>query len=229
MNPSEILCVIPARGGSKRMPRKNLIPVLGRPLIVHTVEQALAAALVGRVVVSTDDSDIAEVTRATGAEVVERPKEISNDEASSEAALLHVLDTLESAQGYVPSLLVFLQCTAPVRSPSDIDEAIRTLLDEGADSLVSVVEKRLFLWTVKEGRPVPMTYRPEARQRTQDMAPLYLENGSIYVLKPQVVRETGSRLGGTIAMYCMPEASAVDIDSFDDLRLCEALMRGASR
>ncbi|MCU0723789.1 MAG: acylneuraminate cytidylyltransferase family protein, partial [Planctomycetes bacterium] len=115
----DCLAIIPARGGSKGIPRKNLRPLGGKPLVVHSVDQALVCPRVGRVVVSTDDAEIAEVSRRAGAEVVERPAAISGDTASSESALLHVLDARKARGEEDPSLVVFLQATSPLRRPHD--------------------------------------------------------------------------------------------------------------
>lgn len=220
-----VLCVIPARGGSKRLPGKNLLPVAGKPLLVHTLEQALAARSVERVVVSTDGEEIARIARLHGAEVVARPAGISGDEAPSEAALLHVLDTLERRESYLPELVVFLQCTCPVREPEDIDEAVATLRRERADSLLSVVESRRLLWRLDQGRPRPLNYDFGERPRSQDREPDYHENGSIYVVRPELLRQTRNRLGGRIALYRMQEESFVDVDGPLDLMLCEAILR----
>jgi N-acylneuraminate cytidylyltransferase len=215
------LAIIPARGGSKGIPGKNLRPLAGRPLLAHTITQATAASLVSRVVVSTDDEAIAAVARAYGADLVRRPEAISGDTASSESALLDALGQLERDEGYRPDLIVFLQCTSPLRQPGDIDGAITALLDGGADSLLSVVPSHRFLWRRAEGGAEPVNYDYRQRPRRQDRAPEYWENGSIYVLRPWVLREHNNRLGGRIALYEMPEWSGVDIDSPEDFALCE--------
>lgn len=207
------------------MPGKNLLPVAGKPLLVHTVEHALAARSVDRVVVSTDDPEIGRAARHAGAEVVERPARLSGATAPSEAALLHVLDSLERREGYRPELVVFLQCTAPVRRPADVDGAVARLRSEGADSLLSVVESRSFLWRLEEGRPAPLNYDPSARPRSQDRPPEFQENGSIYVTKVELLRATGNRLGGRIALYPMEPDCFVDIDGPLDLVLAEAVLR----
>lgn len=224
--PSRVLCVIPARGGSRRLPGKNLLPVAGKALLTHTIEHALAAGSVDRVVVSTDDPAIAEVARGAGAEVVERPEELSGDTAPSEAALLHALDALEAADGYRPDLVVFLQCTAPVRAPNDIDAAVARLRREGADSLLSVVPSRSFLWRLEGDRPVPINYDPADRPRSQDRPAEFAENGSIYVTRAEVLRATGNRLGGRVTLHPMAEESFVDVDGPLDLVLADAILRG---
>ena len=122
-----ILAIIPARGGSKGIPRKNLQPLAGKPLLAYTIEHARATPAVTRVVVSTDDVEIASVAQQYGAEVIWRPAEISGDTATSEAALLHALDHLRDNEGYEPDLVVFLQATSPLRRSDDIQRAVETL------------------------------------------------------------------------------------------------------
>jgi CMP-N,N'-diacetyllegionaminic acid synthase len=219
-----VLCIIPARGGSKRLPGKNLAPLAGKPLVAHSIEQALAAPSVERVVVSTDDPEIARAARERGAEVIERPAELATDEAPSEGALLHALDTLEAREGYVPDLLLFLQATVPVRRPEDLEAAIATLEREGADSLLSVVESRRFHWREDVGGARPVDYDPRRRPRSQERQPDLVENGSIYLVRPAVLRREGCRLGGRIALYRMGAESAVDVDGPLDLALCAAAL-----
>jgi len=115
------LAIIPARGGSKGIPRKNIRPLAGKPLIAYSIEAALQAESVNRVVVSTDDSDIVKVSKQYGAEIVWRPDEISGDKVSSELALLHVLDQLNKSENYIPDFIVFIQCTSPLMLSKDID------------------------------------------------------------------------------------------------------------
>jgi CMP-N,N'-diacetyllegionaminic acid synthase len=219
-----VLAIIPARGGSKGIPRKNLRRLAGRPLLVHTIDHALATSSVSRVVVSTDDDEIAAVAAGAGAEVVRRPAVLAADEAISESVLLHVLDHLRDAESYEPGLVVFLQATAPIRRKNDIDDAITRLREAGADSLLSVVPSRSFIWRVVHGEPTPLNYDHRVRPRRQDMPLEFVENGSIYVFKPWVLRQTTNRLGGRVAMYVMSRWSAVDIDDPGDLALCEWIM-----
>jgi len=220
-----IIAVIPARGGSKELPRKNLQPLAGKPLIAHTIEAALAAFSVDRVIVSTEDEEIARVASEHGAEVVRRPDELASDDASSESALLHVLDHLLEEEQIEPDLVVFLQATSPLRRDHDIDDAVATLRDNDSDSVLSVVASHRFLWRQGETGPEPLNYDYHARPRRQEREPEYVENGSIYVLKPWVLRQHENRLGGRIALYEMDRWSAVDIDDAADLALCESILR----
>ena len=143
----ETLAIIPARGGSKGIPRKNVLPLAGKPLIAHNILAARAASRVSRVVVSTDDAEIAAVAKDYGAEVVMRPDALAGDVSRSEDALLHVLDTLEQEEDYRPDMIAFLQCTSPLTAPEDIDGTLAALGDKGADSALAVVPFHYFLWS----------------------------------------------------------------------------------
>ena len=221
--PDGVLTVIPARGGSKRIPRKNLSDFRGRPLVVHSIEDALGAESVTRVVVSTDDDEIASVAQRAGAEVIVRPEELSGDTASSESALLHVLDELREREGYQPELVVFLQCTSPCRDPEDIDAAIELLMAEGADSLLSVCRFKRYVWRVESGTAVPVNYDYRHRWREQEFPEQYMENGSIYVFRPTVLREGDNRLGGRIALYEMSRSKSLQIDEPGDFAQARSL------
>lgn len=199
----------------------------GKPLIAYTIEQALKTPSISRVVVSTDDAEIGAVSQQYGAEVVWRPAEISGDTASSESALLHVLEYLEQNEGYEPELLVFLQATSPLRKPQDISNAIQRLIDEEADSLLSLAPFGHFLWHVSDGQLQSLNFDYLNRPRHQELSPLYMENGSIYVFKPWVLREFGNRLGGKITHFEMHPLSAVDIDTPADFALCETIMNSS--
>jgi YrbI family 3-deoxy-D-manno-octulosonate 8-phosphate phosphatase len=220
---SGVLAIIPARGGSKGIPRKNVRPFLGKPLLAHTIEHALQAPSVTRVVVSTDDPEIAAIARQYGAEVVMRPAEISGDTAGSEAALLHVLDHLETAEGYKPELVVFLQATSPLRPPGSVQAAIEILRREQADALFSACPVHGFVWRIHGERPTSVSYDYRNRPRRQDIGEDLVENGSIYVFKPWVLREQANRLGGKIALYRMDILDSFQIDEPGDLKLLERL------
>ena len=218
------LAIIPARGGSKGIPRKNLQPLDGRPLLAHSLEQARDARAVDRVIVSTDDQEIAEVSRRYGAEVVSRPAELAGDTASSESALLHALDVLRERENYEPDLVVFLQATSPLRHVDDIDQSIALLERKGADSLFSACSVHGFIWRRLGEDLQSVTYDHTQRQRRQDLdVEDYLENGSIYVFRPWVLREHGNRLGGRMVVYPMDPLHSFQIDEPADLELMEGL------
>lgn len=218
------LAIIPARGGSERIPRKNLMPLAGLPVVAHSIRHALAAAAVDEVVVSTDDDEIAAVAHSFGAEVVRRPPELSTAEATSESALLHVLDARRADGHDDPELVVFLQCTSPVRRRGDIDAAVATLRETGADSVFSATDSRWLLWADAADGPRPLNYDFERRRREQDMAREVRENGSIYVTRTELLRERGNRLGGRIAIHEMDYWSSFQLDAPEDAELLEWIL-----
>lgn len=221
------LAIIPARGGSKGIPGKNIRLVAGRPLLAYTIEHALHTPQISRVVVSTDDSVIARVAMESGAEVVMRPPEISGDTASSESALLHTLDHLRESEGYEPDLVVFLQATSPLRAPDDIGRAIDTLIAERADSLFSACPVHGFVWRrdrAPGSEPRSFSYDYQVRPRRQDAPEDLIENGSIYIFRPGVLRESGNRLGGRIAVHLMDPVNSFQVDEPADLELIERLL-----
>ncbi|MFQ5698241.1 MAG: cytidylyltransferase domain-containing protein [Myxococcota bacterium] len=219
------VAIIPARGGSKRIPRKNIQPLDGRPLVAHTIGHARAAEHVDLVYVSTEDPEVAEISRSHGAQIIERPASLASDTTTSEAVLLHALDCLRS-RGIESEIVVLLQCTSPLRASDDVDRAIDCLRSTGADSLLSASEYRRFLWTLDaQGSPCSLNYDYRKRRRTQDLDPQYQENGSIYVFKPWVLETFENRLGGKIAIYVMSEGNSLEIDSYEDFELCRQRLR----
>ncbi|HEY2010101.1 MAG TPA: acylneuraminate cytidylyltransferase family protein [Rhizomicrobium sp.] len=222
----KILAIIPARGGSKAIPRKNIIDFGGKPVLAWSVEQALASTRINRVVVSTDDDEIADVARRYRAEVIVRPPELSGDTASSESALVHVLDTLATQENYVPDLVVFLQATSPLRGEGDLDKAIAQLECEQADTLVSAGPFHGFVWEILDGKARPLTYDPLNRPRRQDIKAEYVvENGSFFVFKPEILRTLNSRLGGKISIYRQDLIDSFEINETEDMPLLLAMLR----
>jgi len=226
----ETVAIIPARGGSRGIPQKNLMDFCGQPLLAWSVQQARDAALVDQVYVSSDSDAILELASGLGAQPVRRPEALSGDTASSEAALLHALDWIRDADGQDPELLVFLQATSPVREPTDIDGAVRALRAADADSLFSAaVLEDLTAWRRTEDGLEGLTFDPARRLRRQDREPVYLENGSIYVLRPWLLRRDENRLGGRIAVFEMPRWKSFEIDDLEDAELCAHLFRSKLR
>ena len=222
-----ILVLIPARAGSKGIPGKNLVHLGGVPLLSWSIEQARATPAVDRVVVSTDGSDIADEARKWGAEVVRRPPELSGDEATSESALLHALDTLRSSEDYEPDLVMFLQATSPLRRRTDLADALDIFEREEADSLFSASSAHGFVWRQGPGLGDglrALTYDPDRRPRRQEIGEDLVENGSIYIFRPKILREYGNRLGGKIAVFPMHPLDSYQIDEPADLELFEQLL-----
>jgi len=224
------LAVIPARGGSVGVPRKNVRLLAGRPLIAYTIEQALRAERVNRVVVSTDDDQIASVARRFAAEVVRRPAELAGPTASSESALLHVLDHLAETEDYKPDLLVFLQCTSPLTLAEDIDGAIDTLQARQADTALAVTPFHYFLWGVDvAGEVVGLNHEKATRIMRQQREPQYLETGAVYVMRTDGFRAAKHRFFGKTAMYVTPPERRLEIDEPVDFQVAEMLLQERRR
>jgi N-acylneuraminate cytidylyltransferase len=225
-----IAAIIPARGGSKGITRKNALPLAGKPLLAHVLEQARLAHAVDRVIVSTDDAEIAEVAGRFGAVVVWRPAELSGDSASSESALLHVLEHLRMTEGYEPDLLVFLQCTSPLTLAEDIDGTVRALLDARADSALAVTPFHYFLWRPGEdGDGVGINHDKRVRPLRQERERQYRETGAVYVMRTAGFREARHRFFGKTALYLMPPERCLEIDDPADFQVAEVLMREQQR
>lgn len=223
------LAVIPARGGSKGVPRKNVMDLAGKPLIAWSILAVAEAEEPIRCLVSTDDQEIADVAKAYGAEVVRRPSELASDEAPTEPSLVHVLDILE-ADGYEPSEVMLLQATSPVRLPGTLDAALRMYHDSGATSLVAVVEEHPFLWRGPVAEPAPL-YDVSARPRRQDLTDAqrcYRETGSLYITAPAALRSSGNRISGSTVLFPLRPEEGGDIDTLQDMTSAGFLLSGGN-
>ena len=216
--------IIPARGGSKSIPGKNLQKVSGKALIARAIQACRSAKRVTRVIVSTDDRLIASAAKAEGAEVVDRPCDISGDEASSEQALLHALEILESAGRALPEVIVFVQCTSPFVAGSDVDGVVAALLADGADCALSVTTHHGFLWRKSpDGGMTGVNHDPAQRLRRQDREVEFLETGAVYAMRTAGFRSARHRFFGKIATYKVPRWRAIEIDEPDDLAAARLL------
>lgn len=220
----DISAIIPARAGSKGIINKNIIDFCGKPLLAWSIEVALQSHLVMEVYVSTDGEEIAEIAESFGAKVIWRPKELSTDESSSESAIAHAMEAIE--KNHPLDLVLFLQATSPIRKVNDIDEAIEIFHKEKLDSLFSMSRTEDYcLWKREKGKLDSVNFDYHNRGRRQEREPLYLENGSIYIFKPKILREYQNRLGGRIGMYEMPFTRSYEIDCLEDMEICEFFMK----
>jgi N-acylneuraminate cytidylyltransferase len=198
----------------------------GKSLIGWTIETALAAQHVDKVIVSTDDTGIADISSRFGVEVIMRPSELSGPLASSESALLHVLQTLRETENFQPEVTVFLQCTSPLTLPEDIDGTVQALLDENADSAFAVTPFHYFLWRRKEtGGVVGINHDKRSRLMRQEREPDYLETGAVYAMRTEGFQKAKHRFFGKTVMYIMPAERCLEIDELADLRIAEVLLR----
>lgn len=223
-NMEKCVAIIPARAGSKGVINKNIIDFCNKPLIGWSIEQAKKAKCINEVYVSTDGEQIASISEQFGAKIIWRPKEIANDIASSEEALIHAIDTIEKDDTI--SKVVFLQATSPIRRANDIDNAMLVFEKGYYDSLFSMsVLEDYCMWKKKKGKLVSWSYDYQMRGRRQEREKIYLENGSIYIFIPEILRKNSNRLGGKIGMYEMPFNQSYEIDSIEDISICEFFMK----
>jgi CMP-N,N'-diacetyllegionaminic acid synthase len=215
-----VLAYIPARGGSKGIPMKNLAPCAGKSLLQWTVECGRASELIDTTVVSSDDAEILRVGSRLGAECHMRNEEHSSDTSQIEDGLSAFLDIWDAGDNHQFDAIAILQPTSPQREGWQIDEAIQLL--EHADSVVSVVSSHALKWA-RNGDTSPM-YDIYARPRRQEMDSFYEENGAIYATTTKSFRATGVRSGGKVALYVMGEADRYQIDSPFDLAVVEGIL-----
>ena len=215
--------IIPARGGSKGIPRKNIRPLAGKPLVAYSIESSLRSSLNDRTVVSTDDEEIAQIAGQHGGEVVMRPSVLATDKAITELAMIHAVEQLER-DGWAVDIVVLLQPTSPLRPDDLIDGCIKKLLDENADSLLTVCPAHYFFWGRETGE-VRAHYDYMNRPMRQDMDPMYQENGNVYVTRRNILMDNRNRLGGNIEMYVMEPEDSIQIDAPFDFWLVEQIMQ----
>jgi CMP-N-acetylneuraminic acid synthetase len=218
------LGIIPARGGSKSVPRKNIRLVGGRPLIAYTIEAAQRSALLAHYVVSTDDIEIAGVARDCGSPILMRPPELAADETPTLPVVRHALAELRQPFDVV----VVLQPTTPLRLGADIDRALRLLDETGADSIVSVYQVSdhhpARMYRLEQGRLVPYEAGPPARLR-QELPTVYHRNGAIYACRRRVIDELNTLVGPDSRPYIMPRDRSLNVDDEFDLAVADRLLR----
>ena len=216
---AQVCAVIPARGGSKGVPRKNVREIGGQPLIARAVRSLVATDGIDVVVVTTDDDEIAGVAAAAGAVVVRRPAELAGDEASSESALLHALDALEQT----PDVLVFAQATSPFIDPSDVAHAVKLVGDGTCDVAFAATRTDVFLWKQGPDGVTGVNHDMTTRPRRQDREPEWAETGAFYVMRVDGFRQHRHRFFGRVEIVEVQAADAVDVDTPADLELARAI------
>jgi N-acylneuraminate cytidylyltransferase len=215
------IAIIPARGGSKGIPNKNLQTVGGVTLLARTISACLQSASITTVYVSTDSEEIAAVASSCGAQVVRRPASLSGDNASSESALLHALDEIEK-QTSLPQNVLFAQCTSPFISHEDIDGVVGLL--QKYDSALTVTHNHAFIWRRdSSGNAIGINHDSAIRLPRQQLEPEYKETGAVYGMNIEQFRKSGHRFFGRIGMYEVPAERSMEIDEPEDLRLANVL------
>lgn len=227
------LAIIPARGGSKSVPRKNLVSLLGKPLIAWTILSARRAKTLNRIVVSTDDREIAEVARHYGAEVpFLRPAELATDETPDLPVFQHALRELHDAEGYLPDAIVHLRPTQPLRTAEEIDQAVKLWTRSGSDcvkSVLQVSEHPFKMYRLLGEQLVPYLHTEDRRRRgpdvpRQSLEPLYLAAGVVDIIRREIV-EAGFTEGDKVVPFFVDPSRYVNLDAPWDFAIAESLMR----
>jgi N-acylneuraminate cytidylyltransferase len=214
------IAIIPARGGSKRLPRKNIAPVCGRPMLAWPVEAALASGLFSEVIVSTEDAEIAAIAQEAGARIAARPAELATDTAPETLAYKHVLETLGPD---APEYFCAIYPTALLVTPEDFIRS-HARLEEGADVVMSVSEYPLHPYKALEKKPdgfYGMVHPAECRQRSQTYPHYVASNGTFYWLRTAPFLNSPDYYPEKLGVHILPYRRAVDIDTAEDLELAQ--------
>jgi CMP-N-acetylneuraminic acid synthetase len=221
-----ILVLIPARGGSKGIPRKNIYPINGKPLLAYTIEVFQRVDFSGALVVSTDDAEIKKVAeRYRGVVVIDRPPEISTDTASTETALLHALDQMQKHYQQRFDYVITAQPTSPLRTPNTVKEFIEEFFKkcDEYDAQLTLTANYSDFW-VKDANGEFQRRCSNGPRRRQDREPLYVENSCLYITEVSALRRTKSVLGSRCSGFVISKREGVDIDMMDDIRAVEAYL-----
>ena len=222
----KILAIIPARGGSKKLPGKNIKLMAGKPLIAHTIISALESKYIDKTIVSTDSKEIDEVSKRYGAEVIQRPEHIATDNAKMTNVILHTLEVLEKEK-YLPEIVILLQPTSPLRTVSDIDKAIESFLKNKVhcELVMSVCQiKSSAFWALKmEGNYLKSLFGYNyLAEENQELPKVYIPNGAIYVIMPEIIKKYQAVHSSKILPYFMSKEKSIDIDDEFDFKLAES-------
>jgi CMP-N-acetylneuraminic acid synthetase len=228
---NRVLGIIPARRGSKRLPRKNVLPLAGKPLISYTIEAALQSHCINELMVSTDDLEIADIATSWGARVpFIRPSIIARDETSNYEVIQHTIEYYKNSENKEFDYIVYLQPTSPMRDYTEIDKAMLLMQKNKADAIVSVCETShppLWCNTLPENLSMKDFLSDDVKyKRSQDLERYYRLNGAIVILNTtRYMVEKTFFIKSNIFAYIMPQEKSVDIDTALDLKLCEVLMQ----
>ncbi len=224
----KVVAIIPARGGSKGVPKKNIRPLAGKPLIHYTIDAAKKSFYIDQIIVSTDDNEIASVASTAGVIIIKRPPELAGDESPTIDAILHTLDVC-SKQSLEADVVVLLQPTSPLRTSIDIDEAVALYLEGDCESVISVAESAhppYWNMILKDGYLQPLFGPESLTNRRQDFPKTYLPNGAIYVASPSILKKYRTFYTPKTKPYYMSQEKSLDIDSEIDLLIAETIING---
>lgn len=220
------LAIIPARGRSKGIHKKNTVMLNGKPLISYTIEAAINSKVFDKIAVTTEDKQIIQVVKKYNEVcIIKRPISLATSKAPTEPAMLHVIKYLEKYNRYTPEVVCLLQPTSPLRDSKDIRTAFKHFRDSNADSLLSVSMHYGFIWQKHRNYfAKPINYNYLNRPRRQEKNSEYEENGAIYFVKQEIFIKNNNRLGGNIAYYVMPKERSLEIDTLLDLKIAKMIL-----
>jgi CMP-N,N'-diacetyllegionaminic acid synthase len=224
---NQILAIIPARLGSKRLSKKNIRMLHGIPLLAYTINSVKNSKYVNRFIVSTEDREIAQISQSYGAEVIMRPLELARDESSTEDVIINVLEQLRNKEQYTPNIIILLQPTSPLRTTEDINNAIKTFLNSSGDSLIGITEyDHTPYWAlrIEKGLLIP-EFTKESLKRSQDLPKLYRPNGSLFITRVKTFLKNRSFYTNKIIPFIMPRERSIDIDDELDFAIAEFLLK----
>ena len=207
--------LIPARGGSKRIPNKNIVDLNGKPLISYTIATSLS--VVDEVFVSTDSPEIENVAKECGAKVIKRPPEISGDFSSTNSVIEHFLNTVDDVNYFV-----CVQPTSPLLPATYLQRGLNRIATEDYNSIISVTRGTHFFWNCDHE---PINFDREKRLRTQDMEPWYAENGAFYITSRNDFLETKNIINGKVGFVVMPKSTSFEIDDYEDLKIIQSILK----
>jgi len=224
----KIVAIIPARGGSKGIPRKNIRLLAGKPLIAYSIEAALNSKYINRIIISTEDKEIADISRKYGAEVIERPEGLAKDNSQTIDVVKHVLENLKKNESYTPDIIALLQPTSPLRTKEDIDNGIELFVNNKCGSVISVCEAiHPVYWTFiieKYLKPI-FSWKCFLNKRRQDLPKTYILNGAVYITSFDNLYKYNSFFNRKIIPYIMQFKNSIDIDEKVDFEFVEFLLR----
>ena len=216
------IAIIPARGGSKGIPKKNIKLFNGHPLIYWSILQAKLTPEITEVYVSSDSDEILEVAESFQATGIKRPDSLSGDCATTESTLIHLLETID----YTPETITLLQATSPLRFPNDISNAIKLMIKKNWDSLFSGAQMDDFLmWRQTPEALIPLNYDYKNRGKRQDRFPEFCENGSIYIVKPDTLLRYNNRIGDSFGIFNQTFWQCFELDDPEEWQFLELLFR----
>tara|TARA_Y100000592_G_C5457590_1_gene312201 strand:- start:440 stop:1126 length:687 start_codon:yes stop_codon:yes gene_type:complete len=223
INNKKVVSITLSRGGSKGVPRKNLIDVCGKPLVGRMIDTIKASRFVDQVWISTDDNEIGNVSRAHGAQVLSRPPELATDSAKCEHALEHFSQIVDY------DIMCFVQTTSPLLLTKDLDAAVEFLVANNYDSIFSTTEETWVpRWEIKGDTVEPFEWEPDSRPRRQQMPTLLIENGAFYITTREAFEKSKLRYSGRVGYYRMPLKRSFQIDTQEELDLIRNLIRSGA-